>query len=143
MRKYIFAQESFYLQGILNDINEQDTSFLDCKHKHMMKCGDPCRQIRSPCTVCLPIVFHGFTSIINSKGYHSLVPVLISIFLETVWVPLWFCHNDYLKHLFYTESETKALRIRQILATTECRLSKRHQTWLVRPNEFKCKLVKL
>ena len=26
--KYIFAQESFYLQGILNDINEQDTSFL-------------------------------------------------------------------------------------------------------------------
>ena len=43
MRKYIFAQESFYLQGILNDrsINEQDTSFLDCKHKHMMKCGAP------------------------------------------------------------------------------------------------------
>ena len=28
MRKYILAQESFYLQGILNDINEQDTSFL-------------------------------------------------------------------------------------------------------------------
>ena len=41
MRKYIFVQESFYLQGILNDINEQDTSFLDCKHKHMMKCGAP------------------------------------------------------------------------------------------------------
>ena len=41
MRKYIVAQESFYLQGILNDINEQDTSFLDCKHKHMMKCGAP------------------------------------------------------------------------------------------------------
>ena len=41
MRKYIFAQESFYLQGILNDINEQDTSFLDCKHKHMMKSGAP------------------------------------------------------------------------------------------------------
>ena len=42
MRKYIFAQESFYLQGtILNDINEQDTSFLDCKHKHMMQCGAP------------------------------------------------------------------------------------------------------
>ena len=40
-RKYIFAQESFYLQGILNDINEQDTSFLDCKHKHMMKSGAP------------------------------------------------------------------------------------------------------
>ena len=38
--KYIFAQESFYLQGILDDINEQDTSF-DCKHEHMMKSGAP------------------------------------------------------------------------------------------------------
>ena len=27
--KYIFTQKSFYLQGILNDINEQNTSFLD------------------------------------------------------------------------------------------------------------------
>ena len=35
--KNIFAQENFYLQGILDEINEQDTSFLDCKHKHMMK----------------------------------------------------------------------------------------------------------
>ena len=32
LRKYISAKESFYLQGIPNDINEQDTSFLDCKH---------------------------------------------------------------------------------------------------------------
>ena len=40
-RKYILAQETFYLQGILDDINEQDTSFLDCKHKHMMKSGAP------------------------------------------------------------------------------------------------------
>ena len=40
-RKYIFAQESFYLQGILDDINEDHTSFLDCKHKHMMKSGAP------------------------------------------------------------------------------------------------------
>ena len=39
--KYIFAQESFYLQGILDDINEQDISFLDCKHKHIMKSGAP------------------------------------------------------------------------------------------------------
>ena len=39
--KHIFIQESIYLQGILNDINEQDTSFLDCKHKHMMKSGAP------------------------------------------------------------------------------------------------------
>ena len=33
--KYIFTQKSFYLQGILNDTNEQDTTFLDCKHKHI------------------------------------------------------------------------------------------------------------
>ena len=39
--KHIFAQESLYLQGILDDINEQDTSFVDCKHKHMMKSGAP------------------------------------------------------------------------------------------------------
>ena len=36
-----FAQESLYLQGILDDINEQNTSFVDCKHKHMMKSGAP------------------------------------------------------------------------------------------------------
>ena len=41
MRKYIFAQESFYLQGVLDVINEQDTSFLDYKHKYMMKSGTP------------------------------------------------------------------------------------------------------
>ena len=40
-KKYIFAQEKFYLQGILDDINEQDASFLECKHKHMMKRGSP------------------------------------------------------------------------------------------------------
>ena len=40
-KKYILAQESLYLQGILDDINEQDTSFPDCKHKHMMKSGAP------------------------------------------------------------------------------------------------------
>ena len=39
--EYIFTQESFYLQGILNDINEEDTSFHHCKHKHMMKSGAP------------------------------------------------------------------------------------------------------
>ena len=40
-RKYIFTQEVSCLQGILDDINEQDTSFLGCKHKHMMKRGAP------------------------------------------------------------------------------------------------------
>ena len=51
-------------------------------------------QIRSPCTIWLPIEFHGFTSRINSKGYHSLVPGLISILLETVWVPLKYCFSN-------------------------------------------------
>ena len=87
MRKYMFAQESFFVQGVLNNINEQDTSFLDCKHKHMMKSGAPPNNSEC-CTLYLPIEFQGFTSRINSKGYHSLVPGLISIFLETVWVPL-------------------------------------------------------
>ena len=63
-RKYIFTQGSFNLPGILNDINEQDTYFLDYKHKHMMKSGAP------PDTVgvlncLLPIKFHGFTSRID------------------------------------------------------------------------------
>ena len=40
-RKCILAQESFYLQDILDDIIEQDTSILDFKHKHMMKSGAP------------------------------------------------------------------------------------------------------
>ena len=66
MRKYISAQESFYLQGILDDINEQDTSFLDWKHKHMMKCGAPPDKFGVLYTVCLSIEFHGFTSINNS-----------------------------------------------------------------------------
>ena len=42
--KYTFTQERFNLQGIHKDTNEQDTffsSFLDCKHKHMMKNGAP------------------------------------------------------------------------------------------------------
>ena len=39
--KIYFSTRSFYLQGVLDDINEQDTSFLDCKHKHMMKSGAP------------------------------------------------------------------------------------------------------
>ena len=39
--EYIFTQECFHLQGILNDINEQDTSFLECKHRHLMKSGAP------------------------------------------------------------------------------------------------------
>ena len=84
MQEKFFVQESFYLQGILNDINEQDRSFLDCKHKHMMKSRAPPDKFG----VLFCIEFHGFTSRINSKSYNSLVPGLISICLEMVWVPL-------------------------------------------------------
>ena len=85
--KIYFSQVTFYLQGILDDINEQDISFLDCKHKHLMKSLTPPDKF----IVLHHMVtygFHGLTSRINSEGYHSLVPGLISNFLETVWVPL-------------------------------------------------------
>ena len=62
----------------INNINEQDTSFLDGKHKHIMKSGDPPDKV----LYCLlPIEFHGFTSSTISPwviSYHSLVPGLIS-----------------------------------------------------------------
>ena len=63
-RKYVSTQKSFYLQGILNDINEQDTSFLDCKYKHMMKSGAPPDKFGALYHL-LPVEFHGFNSRIN------------------------------------------------------------------------------
>ena len=36
-RKHVFAQDSFYLQGVFSFINERDAYFLDCKHKHMLQ----------------------------------------------------------------------------------------------------------
>ena len=107
-RENIFAQESFYLQGILDDINEQNTSFLNCKHKHMMKSGAPPHKFVVLYRIVI-IEFHGFTSRINSKGYHSLVPGLISILVETVWVPLTRYSQPY---IFSTLSE-----IRNVLGT--------------------------
>ena len=65
---------------MLSDINEQNTPFLDCKHKHMY---DENRAPPDKFRVLyrlLPIEFHGFTSRIDSWGYLSLVPGLISIF---------------------------------------------------------------
>ena len=47
-RKIYFSTRSYYLQGILNKINEQDTSFLDGNHKHMMKSGAPPDKVGSP-----------------------------------------------------------------------------------------------
>ena len=62
--KYIFKQASFYLQGILDDINEQDTSFLNCKYKHMIKSGAPHDKFRILLHQ-LPKEIHGFTSRID------------------------------------------------------------------------------
>ena len=86
MRKYIFVQESFYLQGILNDINEQDTSFLDCKHKHMMKWGAPPDKFR----VNVPYVYQKNSMVSQAELILRFITLwfLVSIFLETVWVPL-------------------------------------------------------
>ena len=79
---FLHKKVSIYkIYFIIIFINEQDTSFVDCKHKHMMKSGAPPERVVS-CTVWLLIEFHGFTSRINSKGYHSLVPGLISFFRD-------------------------------------------------------------
>ena len=63
-RKYIFTQENFYLQGVFDDINEQGTSSLDCKHKQMMKSGAPPEKL-GVLTDLVPIEFHGFRSRID------------------------------------------------------------------------------
>ena len=54
----------YIILGILNDLNEQDRSFLDCKHKHMMKSGAPPDKV-GVLYRFLPIEFHGFTNIID------------------------------------------------------------------------------
>ena len=48
-------------------MNEQDTSFLDCKHKHMMKSGAPLDKV-GVLRRLLPIKFHGFTSRLDFQG---------------------------------------------------------------------------
>ena len=65
MGKYIFTQESFFIQGKLNEINEQVTSYFDCKHKHMMQIGAPSDRVLYR---IFPIDFHGFTSRIDFYG---------------------------------------------------------------------------
>ena len=62
--KIYFCTRKLYLQGILDDINEQDTSFFDCKHKYMMKSGTPPDKFGVLYRL-LPIEFHGFTSKID------------------------------------------------------------------------------
>ena len=49
---------------MLNDINKQDTSFLDCKHKQMIKNGAPAEKF-GVLPYILLIEFYGFTSRID------------------------------------------------------------------------------
>ena len=51
-------------QGKLNDINEQDTSIYDSKHKHMTKNEAPPNKV-GVLYYLLPIEFQGFTSRID------------------------------------------------------------------------------
>ena len=60
---YISTQESFYLQGILNYINEQDTFIRDCKRNHMQKSGAPPDKVRGLYRL-LPIEFGSWSYLI-------------------------------------------------------------------------------
>ena len=66
---------------MLDDINE---SFLECKHKHMIKSGAPLNNI-----AVLNRLKNFMVSQVEliSKGYHTLVPSLISIFFYS-WYAL-------------------------------------------------------
>ena len=77
--KYIFKQESFCLQGILDDVNEQDPSSLECKHKHMKKSGAPPEKF-GVLPGLFPIEFNFSQAELISKSFQSLVPGLISVF---------------------------------------------------------------
>ena len=51
---------------MLNNINEQDTSFLDCKHKYLVKNGERVPPDRfGVLHRLLPIEFHGFSNRID------------------------------------------------------------------------------
>ena len=64
MENLFVRKKVFYVPDILNDINEQEASFLDCKHNHMMKSGAPPDKDRILHPV-LPIELRGFTGRID------------------------------------------------------------------------------
>ena len=59
--KIYFYTRKFLSTRYSQLIKEQDTSFLDCKHKHRMKSRAPDKVLYR----MLPIEFHGFTSRID------------------------------------------------------------------------------
>ena len=71
--KYVFPQDSFYQHGILNNITEQDTSFLDCKHTHMMKNRASTDKFGVLYRL-LATEFHGFNSRIDFSGLSLFGP---------------------------------------------------------------------
>ena len=92
-KENIFLHKKASIYNILNDINEQDKSILDCKHKHRMKSEYPPDKVGVLYRL-LPIKNSMVSQAeLISKGYHFSGPGLISIFLETVWVPLKSSHK--------------------------------------------------
>ena len=76
----IFLHKKVSIYKVYSMIS-MNTTFLDCKHKHTMKSGAPPDKVRV-LHCLLPIEFHGFTRRIDFKGYHTLIPGLISIFFR-------------------------------------------------------------
>ena len=83
----IFLHKKVSIYKVYSTISMNRTSFLDCKHKHMMKGGAPPDKVGV--LYCqLPIEFHGFTSIIDFEGLSLFGSWSYLNFSETVWVPL-------------------------------------------------------
>ena len=76
--KYISTQEI--------DINEQDTSFLNCKYEHMIKSGAPHDKVGVQHCL-LPTEFYGFTIRMDFYRFSFFGSWSFLNFLETVWVP--------------------------------------------------------
>ena len=60
----IFLHKKVPIYMVANNIDEQNTSFLDCKHKPIMKSGAPPDKV-GVLHHLLPIESHGFTSRID------------------------------------------------------------------------------
>ena len=82
--KHYFAQPCFYFQGIFSYINERDTSSTACKHKHMLENGAPADKSG----ILLHIEFHDFNSRIDVLGLSQFWFIVLTHFLQTIWVPL-------------------------------------------------------
>ena len=84
---YSCIRKFLYTKYVLDDINEQGTSFLDSKHMHMMKSGAPPDKF-GVLPRLFPIEFHGFTSRIDFQELSIFGSWSNLNVLETVWVPL-------------------------------------------------------